>query len=141
MGIESTAERCRRFVEAASNHDLDTLGALMAEDIVWHVGGNHALSGDYRGREALLRYFERVHELTGGTLRLEAEEIVADEQHAGAFVRTTMARNGQRMDVLLAELFRVGPDGTFAEFWASPNDQAAIDQFWAGVDNTEEATR
>ena len=139
MSSEDVHELCQRFVDAASGYDPYTLGELVAEDVVWHVAGNHALSGDYRGRASLLRHFGRVHDLTGGTLELEPLEIVADGEHAGAFVNVTMTRDGRRIGVLMAQLFRFAPDGTFAEFWAVPNDQTAIDEFWAGVENIGEA--
>ena len=44
-------------------------GQLLADDIVWRSPGRNPLSGDYRGKDAVLALFGRLAEETGGTLR------------------------------------------------------------------------
>lgn len=50
----------RRTVDAFRNRDLDTVASLVAEDVVWHVPGDHPLAGDYVGRERLLEFFAKL---------------------------------------------------------------------------------
>ncbi len=111
--------------------DLAEYRQFFTEDLVWHVGGNNPMSGDYRGLQAAFDYFERVRQLTGGSLRSEPLDILADDTHIGVFTRVTAARGGRQLDVVLAQAFRVNADGLFTEYWALADDQEAVDAFWA----------
>lgn len=124
-------ERLRRFLEAYAVKDAESIGGTLADDAVWHVGGTHRLSGDYRGRDAILEYFERVGEETGGTLRLEPIELLANDQRGAAFLRVTGDRGDRHLDVIMAEAFHLDGKGRIREFWSHATDQEAIDRFWA----------
>jgi uncharacterized protein len=39
----------RRGYEAFGSGDLDTVQALLDDDIVWHSGGSNLITGEYRG--------------------------------------------------------------------------------------------
>lgn len=129
-----TAERVRgleRWVEAYGASDRDAMAAALADEAVWHVGGTHRLSGDYRGREAILEYFDTVRRETDDTLAIEPLEVLANDRHGAAFLRVTGERAGRRLDVVVADAFRFDEAGRIVEFWASAADQAAIDEFWS----------
>jgi ketosteroid isomerase-like protein len=123
-------ELARQFLDAYARHDQGALGQLLAEDVLWHVGGDHPLSGDYRGRHAVLQYFDKVQALTGQTLTLEPIEILANPRHGAIFLRVRAQREGKDLDVTMAEAFRT-EDGRLAEFWATADDQEAVDRFWS----------
>jgi ketosteroid isomerase-like protein len=123
--------RLEAFLSAYADHDAERIGAALSEDAVWHVGGTHRLSGDYRGRDAVLEYFDRVGKETSGTLRLEPIEMMANDERAAAFLRVTADRADQRLDVTMAEAFQFDGQGRIREFWAHATDQAAIDRFWS----------
>jgi ketosteroid isomerase-like protein len=125
------AERLRGFLDAYDAGERERLGEMLADDAVWHVGGTHRLSGDYRGREAILGYFDQVGAETSRTLMLEPIEIIANDDHGAAFLRVTAEREGERLDVTMAEAFHLDDDGRIREFWAHATDQAAIDRFWS----------
>jgi ketosteroid isomerase-like protein len=124
-------ERLQAFLDAYGAKDRDLVGEALAAEAVWHVGGTHRFSGDYRGREAILDYFERTSAETAQSLRLEPVELMADDGHGAAFLRVTAARGDRRLDVTMAEAFRFDEDGRITEFWAHATDQAAIDAFWS----------
>ena len=125
------AERLQAFLDAYGAKDRDALTQLLAPDAVWHVGGTHRFSGDYRGRDAVLEYFDSVARETDNTLRLDPHELVANDHRGAAFLKVTGQRSGQTLNVLMAEAFVFRPDGTIAEFWAHATDQDAIDRFWS----------
>jgi ketosteroid isomerase-like protein len=118
------------FLDAYAANDRDAVGRSLAEDAVWHVGGTHSFSGDYRGRDAVLDYFDRVGSETRGTLRLEPIELMANDERGAAFLRVTGERGGKRLDVTMAEAFQFDGEGRIREFWAHATDQDAIDEFW-----------
>ncbi|HEX2031587.1 MAG TPA: nuclear transport factor 2 family protein [Actinomycetota bacterium] len=123
-------ERLQAFLDAYAAGDRDALGRSLADDAVWHIGGTHRLSGDYRGRQAILDYFDTVGRETGNSLKLEPLELLANDRRGAAFLRVTGERPGRTLDVTMAEAFVFGADGAIQEFWAHATDQGAIDRFW-----------
>ena len=128
---DEQVRRLEGWLAAYARNDRDAMADSLAEDAVWHVGGTHRLSGDYRGRENILGYFDSVRSETGDTMRLEPLEVMANEQHGAAFLRVTAERQGRRLDTVVADAFRFGDDGRIDEFWAHSAAQDAIDEFWA----------
>jgi ketosteroid isomerase-like protein len=129
--VDERVRRLEDWLAAYENHDRDAMEDSLAEDAVWHVGGTHRLSGDYRGRDAILGYFDDVRDETGNTMRLEPLEVLANERHGAAFLRVTAERQARSLDVVVADAFRFDADGRIREFWAHANDQSAIDAFWS----------
>jgi ketosteroid isomerase-like protein len=119
-------------LDAYNKGGFDALSPYLAEDVVWHVGGRHALSGTYRGREAVAGYHGQVAEMTGGTLHLEPIDVIAGETHAAVFLRATGERGDHRLDVELAEAIRLDGSDRWAEYWAASDQQEAVDTFWGG---------
>lgn len=124
-------ERLHGFLAAYAAKDTESIRAALAPDAVWHVGGTHRLSGDYQGADAILEYFDRVGAETGGTVRLETLELLANDQRGAAFLRVTGERAGRKLDVTMAEAIHFDDEGRIREFWAHATDQDAINQFWS----------
>ena len=129
--VDEQVQRLQAWLDAYAEHDREAMADSLADDAVWHVGGTHRLSGDYRGRDAILGYFDAVREETGDTLELEPLEVLANGRHGAAFLRVTAERQGTRLDTVVADAFRFGDDGRILEFWAHNADQAAVDRFWS----------
>src|SRR5436190_22569015 len=117
--------KTREFLDTFARGELDALGAFFSEDVVWHVAGSHPLSGDYVGREALVSYFKRAREESGGSLALEPSGILANDEHVALFLRVTGERDGKTLDIEMAEVMNVGSDGLWTEFFSMPDDQAS----------------
>lgn len=131
MSDHPNVPRIRYALDVYNSGDHDAMREFLAEDIVWHVGGNHAMSGDYRGVDAVVDYFGDVRKATAGTLQVEPEEILANDRHASIFVRVTAHRDVRTLDVLLAEALTLDQRGRWTEYWALANDQDAVDAFWS----------
>lgn len=121
----------RSALEVYNSGDDNAMRGFLADDILWHVGGNHQMSGDYIGIEAVVDYFRRVRRETAGTLQVDAAEILANDRHASIFMRVSAYRDVRWMDVLLAEALTLDPNGRWTEYWALANDQDAVDAFWS----------
>jgi ketosteroid isomerase-like protein len=63
-------ELVRSAFDAFAKGDVDTLRESMAQDAVWHVPGRNQLSGEHRGVDAILGFFAKTMELSGGTFRV-----------------------------------------------------------------------
>jgi ketosteroid isomerase-like protein len=131
MGEHANVARIRQALHVYNSGEHAAMRDVLAQDILWHVGGDHPMSGDYRGQDAVIDYFDRVRELTSGSLRVEPVEILANDRHASIFMMVSAKRDGRRMNVLLAEALALGSDGLWREYWALADDQDAVDAFWA----------
>ena len=104
--------------------------AAFTDDILWHVPGRGPLSRDYHGRDEVLGFFGQVNALSGGTFRVQIDELLA---------------KGDRVIVLCTESARRGltswsspqvhawtmMNGKAAVFHQYQGDQQTEDEFWA----------
>ena len=114
----------------AFGRDRAALAAAFADDAVWRVTGANRMTGEYRGREAILEFLRETAVLTNGTYRAELRYAVADDERAVAVYRASGERDGRTIDIDQA-LFCVVRDGRLAEITAVPFDAAAFDAFWS----------
>ncbi len=124
--------KARTFLDAFARGDALAMGDFFTDDLPWHVAGSHPMSGDHRGKEALLEYFGELRARTGETYALSAGSVLATDYHTALFTRATAAREGGRnLDVLLAHAFTVRSDGMWREYWVCADDQDAENEFWS----------
>jgi ketosteroid isomerase-like protein len=121
----------REALEAYWRGDFDAVRTYFSPDVVWRLAGTSPLSGTYRGFEAFAELQRKLLELTAGTYRVEPVDMLAGDRFVFVFMRAAGERDGKRLDVLRAEVVRVGEDGKFEEYWSLANDQAAEDEFWS----------
>jgi ketosteroid isomerase-like protein len=120
----------RKGYDAFAKGDMATLRELLSENVVWHAPGNNPLSGEHRGRDAVFAMFAQTAELSGGTLRIEVHDVLANDEHAVALFRETASRKGRQLDLLETAVYHIS-NGKATEVWASPYDQRASDEFWS----------
>jgi uncharacterized protein len=123
-------ELTRRGFDAFAKGDVDTLRELTDQDAVWHVPGRNQLSGDHRGVDAILGFFAKTMELTGGTFRIEVHDVVANDDHAVALFVSRGQREGrtyENRNVVVNHL----RNGKLTETWLLSEDQYAADEFFS----------
>ena len=123
-------EIVRRAFDAFAKGDVDILRESMDQDAVWHVAGRNQLSGDHRGVDAILGFFAKTMELTGGSFRTDVHDVVANDDHAVALFASRAERDGQTYEnrnVLVIHL----RDGKLTETWLMSEDQYAADEFFS----------
>jgi ketosteroid isomerase-like protein len=119
----------RRGYELFNSGNLEELGTIFADDVVWHVGGRGRLSGEKRGRDAAFAYFRQLGELTNGTFRAELHDVVASDEHVVGLHVSTGQRGGRSLNVKEALVFHLR-DGKIVEAWEHYEDSQAWDEFW-----------
>jgi ketosteroid isomerase-like protein len=119
----------RKGYAAFQSGDMATLNELFADDIVWHAPGRNQLSGDFRGREAVLATLQKTFELTGGTFKLDIHEVLANDAHAVGLVKANAQREGKTLEDNSVQVFHIS-DGKVTEQWLYPGDVYATDEFW-----------
>jgi uncharacterized protein len=124
-------ELLRTYFKAAECGDLATLDELFADNISAHIAGNHALSGDYQGKQAVFGFFGRLAERSGGTARLQLQDALADDWSAVALVEVAGRVGDQTLEGERAVLVLRVQDGRFVELWSHHYDQHKVNRAWA----------
>lgn len=124
------AKKLAEAMSAISQGDVERFGeVLLADDVIWHWPGRSSVSGDYRGRDAVLELLRGFHRLTENRLNVQPIDILEGENHLMSFTHVTADREGDHLDVTMADAMRFGPDGRVVEYWTLSNDQRAVDAF------------
>lgn len=129
MTDHSNLERARAGYQAFAAGDMATVNDLLADDIVWHSGGNNILTGDYEGKEAVLGFLARLMQETGGSFKNDVHDILANDDHGVALVTVSGTRGGKSLEGRVAQIFHMR-DGRMTEFWTFSEDQDQFDEFW-----------
>lgn len=124
------AQTLTEAMAAISEGDVGRFGdILLADDVIWHWPGRSSVSGNHRGRAAVLELLAGFHRLTENRLKVQPIDILEGENHLMSFTRVTADREGDHLDVIMSDAMRFGVDGRVVEYWTLSNDQAAVDAF------------
>jgi uncharacterized protein len=125
MGDHPNAEALRKGYEAFAAGDMETVAALLADDIAWHQAGSGPLSGDFAGRDAVFGNFAQLAELTAGTFGQEIHDLLANDDHSVVLVEAWWEQprpfRGKSVHVWHVK------DGIATEAWLVGQDQTAAD--------------
>jgi ketosteroid isomerase-like protein len=127
---DQNAQLLQDAYDAFARRDVPAVLQVFADEITWHVPGRSPLSGDYKGHEEVVGFFTRSMELSGGTLRIAVDEIVAKGERAIALTTVSAERNGRRWSSPEVHVWRV-VDGRAVEFCEYQGDQQTEDEFWS----------
>jgi uncharacterized protein len=119
----------RRGYDAFARGDIPAVLEVLATDITWHVPGRSPLSGNYKGHPGVLEFFGRCQELSGGTLRVVPDELMADDDRVIVLCTVSAERHGQAWSSPEVHVWRVA-QGRAAEFVEYQGDQQSEDEFW-----------
>ena len=120
----------RETYAAMARGDGRAIAANIAPDAVWHIPGASPLAGDKRGLDELFAFWRHVAELSGGGMRLELRDVLANDERACVWVRGSATRDGRTFEELGVHVFEIR-DGKIAEAWFHYEDQTAYDEFWS----------
>lgn len=122
-------EIARRGFEAFHrNRDSDAINQYFAEDVEYHLGGDSAVSGDRRGRAALVAGRDRISDL-GIEASYDLHDVVANDEHAVMLISSHLEREGKAPYEQPAVWVVHVDDGKITEIWSFLFDQAAVREF------------
>jgi uncharacterized protein len=116
--------------DAFARGDIPAVLRILADDVTWHVPGRSPLSGDYKGHDGVLDFFSRCHELSNGTLRVAASEVLAEGDRVMVLSTVSAERHGQHWSSPEIHVWRLS-EGRAIEFREFQGDQGGEDEFWA----------
>lgn len=127
----TNADTVRRGYAAFGSGDMDTLRSLFASDIVYSVPGDNQIAGEYKGPDEVLGLFQKLGQLTEGTLRVDLKHVGDGETGVLAMHHVTGQRPDGRslsVDSILAFEFR-GEEISRVRLFTQ--DQRNEDTFWS----------
>ena len=131
MTADENVAIMQRAYDAFNSGDLDTVGEIFDESVVWHLPGRSSMATDYEGRDAVLAYFGQIGQETAGTFRAELEDLTADDHDRVVGIqRSTGDRNGKHLDVGNCIVFQL-KDGRVTDGREHFHDLYAWDEFWS----------
>jgi ketosteroid isomerase-like protein len=120
----------RRTYQDFESGDLDLLGVVMAQEVVWHEPGRSSLAGHYKGPEEVLGFLGQLKARSSGTFKIEVLDVLSEPERAVVLQRETATKKGKTLDVIAAVEFEVH-HGKITEVTVYQHDTYAFDEFWA----------
>lgn len=130
MPDHPNVEAARTSIEALMKGDIETMGAGIADDAVWHVPGSHQWAGDRTGRPEIVGRFGLMAEKGYGFTVDEIHDVVGGDDHVIALVRVTARGPSESVSTNAIWIMHVR-DGKSTEFWGYNEDQSGIDRVMA----------
>jgi hypothetical protein len=130
MGAQEDMTILRRGYEAFNAGDMDTFKEILAEDAVWRIGGTGGLSGEKRGRDAILGYFGELGSRSNGSIKVNVEDLALGDRYAIGIHTTHAQRDGKSLDQREILVFTIS-DGKIREALEFAMDSAELAHFWS----------
>ena len=127
---ERNIEMARKGYQAFNEQHLEDAMDTIDDDIVWHSGGENPISGEFKGKQAVMELFMKFGQLTEGTSEFDIHDIVASEDHTVVIGTSTATRHGRTHASRFVDIIHPAKDGKAKEFWRFVEDQAADDEFY-----------
>jgi ketosteroid isomerase-like protein len=119
----------REGFQAFEKGDFEWMDAHLADDVVWHVGGNSKWSGAYEGKANVLDFFARQAQALGGAPSLDIHEILGSDDHVVVLgTASATGPDGSSAEWKYAQIFHI-QDGKATEVWGMAENDAAVDPF------------
>ena len=119
-----------RYAYQAFLEDPEQMWERFDHGVVFHVSGNHPLSGDYIGVDDVRRYLAAVKEATAGRGGYSVTSAMADDTGEEILVEgTAFHGEGPFVRTVVHRLKLSG--GKLVEFRDHPFDQQNEDRFWS----------
>jgi ketosteroid isomerase-like protein len=123
--------RYMHTIQAFNDNYLDTASKNCSKNIVYKIAGRSPIAGEYRGIEQFDKALKIVKELSGGTIKLEPQVVLANDQALMVYGHATAQRGVKRLDIDHAYLYRFNEEGKIIEGRTIPVDLYAFDDFWS----------
>ena len=131
MGVAENLDLVRKGYAAFSAGDADTLMGLFTPDSVHSIPGSSPIAGDYKGPQEILQMYGRLGELSGGTMKVELEDVLTNGSNQVVAVHTSTAqREGKSITQREALLFTI-EDGMVVSIQDFFPDIEEQDRFWS----------
>ena len=120
----------RNAYEAMSAGDGHSLAKLLTSDTTWVICGRGSLAGSYTGPDEIFGLWKAIAKQTGGGLRLDVRDVLANDERGVVLVTARGDRNGRQLDERQVAVFEFGENGTVARATFIYENPDEYDTFW-----------
>lgn len=131
MKANGNIELVQKYFECLANGNLEYLGELFAEDIVWHQPGHGTLSKTYSGKQELFSLFGKFMAVSEGTFKIDTVDAIMNNGDLVTAILhfTAQKSNGQSVSMYGIDLMRI-ENGHIKEVHLFSENQNSEDEFW-----------
>ncbi|CAN5723879.1 nuclear transport factor 2 family protein [soil metagenome] len=123
----------REGFEAFRTGDTAWMDDHLADDVIWHVGGDSKWSGAHEGKAKVLDLFARQTQAMGGPPSVDIHDVIGNDDHVVVLGSASAAApNGSSAEWKYVQVFHV-KDGRATEVWGMAENDAAVDPFLDGL--------
>jgi uncharacterized protein len=118
----------RDMFSAMERGDMQWFEDHVADDIVWHVGGNSRAAGVRRGKDEVRQMMGSITE--PDAMKADVHDVLGNDDHTvvlGTAVVT--APSGKSVEYNYVNVFHV-TDGKVTEVWGMSENDAETDPIW-----------
>jgi ketosteroid isomerase-like protein len=120
----------RQGLEAMQRGDTTWMDQHLADDVVWHVGGNSKWAGTYQGKAQVLDFFTRQAQAMGRMPSVEVHDVLGNDDHVVMLgTAKATAPDGSGAEWKYAQVFHIR-DGKTTEVWGMAENDAEVDPIW-----------
>jgi ketosteroid isomerase-like protein len=117
----------RESFAAIQRGDTQWMSDHLADDVVWHVGGNSRAAGAHRGKDTVIQMSSAVG---GEGSTLDVHDVLANDDHTVVLgTAHLVAPDGDRVDYNFVNVFHIR-DGRITEAWGMAENDAETDAFF-----------
>lgn len=117
------------YNEALIKGDMETAFAILADTVVWHMGGEGPLSGKIVGKRALAERFAEFDSRSNGTFCVNSDWIAGNDNLVVASVLSQAEKGEFKLHNPGVDLYKI-EQGKITEVWTFSKFQAQEDAFW-----------
>jgi ketosteroid isomerase-like protein len=126
---DANAARVREAYAAFAAGDGRALVALLSDEVVYHLPGNHLGGGTLRGRAEIFGRLATAAAALDAQPTIRIGAVVGSGEWVISRERFRARRGERVLDQDVCVVWRMS-DGRCTEMWARFADQAACDRFW-----------
>lgn len=118
------------YFEAVAKGDFDTVGKLVADNVVWHQPGKGAQSGTYKGKDKVFAHLENFMKWSGGTFAVDKVDYMTENgDMVVAAVHFKAEKDKKNLSMKGIDLLRI-EDEKIKEVWLFSEKIEDEDEFW-----------
>jgi ketosteroid isomerase-like protein len=129
MGTEHpNVALAREGFDAIARGDAQWMNDHLADDVVWHVGGNSRMAGAIRGKDQVMQLMGGAGGAEGDTI--DVHDVLANDDHVVAMGTAHLhAPDGDEVEYRFVNVFHMR-DGKVTEAWGMSENDAETDPFF-----------
>lgn len=128
--MSKNVEIVQSYFNAVAKGDFDTVGSLLADDIIWHQPGKGIQSGVYKGKPDLFAHLGNFMKWSNGTFAIDHIEYITDNgQLVTASINFKAEKDNRSISMKGVDLLRI-QENLITEVWLFSEKIAEEDEFW-----------